>query len=426
MSTEIHIMTLDIQNEMDVMLAHRRAMQFAKYSGLSLPEQTRFATAVSEISRNSMEYAVNGSIKFSIGKIAENSFLSAVIKDEGKGISGLPEILNRNPESYRGRGLGIVFAKRLADDFRIASNAKGTTVQIKKHITAKTPVISNIVVQGWIKHLANEPVISAYEELKMRNLQLVELTEELRSNAEMVEKQMEDIKLLNERLSSSNERMKEFTYAISHDLKTPLSSLKLSSDYLEANPAGKDTPVYQGIVTRAIKRLDRTIHSLIEIIDVQDEEKHKIRDIDFNTLFLESLDEHKEMISNTQATLHSDFSNAPSITYIEGYLQSVFRNMLSNSLKYRDPDKPLEITVNTRKLPRRIILSFSDNGIGMDLEKIKDRLFVPFNRFSKQSEGKGIGLYLVKSMVENNGGSVSVESAIGKGTTFTFYLRPYS
>ena len=274
---------------MDVMLAHRRGMQFAKYSGLSLSEQTRFATAVSEICRNSLEYAMQGIIKFSIVQNNASNYLLAVIKDEGEGILNLPEILERNPQSYKGRGLGIVYARRLSDNFKITSTQKGTTVHIQKNIPVKSSMPSKVVIDGWIKHLEKEPVISAYEELKMRNMQLVELSEELKANAAMVEKQMVEIKKLNEQLSKSNERMKEFTYAISHDLKTPLSSLKLSSAYMENNPTATDILIYQGIVSRSVNRLDRTIQSLIEIIDLQNQDHHVIKELAFETLFSETI-----------------------------------------------------------------------------------------------------------------------------------------
>src|SRR6186713_3001936 len=237
---EIPIMSLDINNEMDIMLAHRRGLQFAKFSGISLSEQTRFATAVSEISRNCIEYAFNGMVQFSIVKNPDKCFLLAVIKDEGKGIHNLDEILERDTQNYRGRGLGIVYAKKLADHFRIVSSAKGTTVHVQKNIPGNAALLSNLVIQGWMKHLQNEPAISAYEELKLRNIQLVELTEELKANANMVEKQMEEIKKLNNRLSINNDRMRAFTYAISHDLKTPLTNLRISSDYMINNKGGED------------------------------------------------------------------------------------------------------------------------------------------------------------------------------------------
>ena len=418
-------MTLDVQNEMEVMLAHRRGMQFAKYSGLSLSEQTRFATAVSEICRNSLEYAIQGIITYSIVQNNASNYLLAVIKDEGKGISNLSEIMERDPQSYKGRGLGLVYARRLSDNFKITSTQKGTIVHIQKNIPAKTSMPSKLVIEGWIKHLEKEPVISAYEELKMRNMQLVELSEELKANAAMVEKQMVEIKKLNVQLSRSNERMKEFTYAISHDLKTPLSSLKISSAYMEKNSTATDIHIYHAIVSRSVNRLDKTIQSLIEIIDLQNENQQIIKKLAFETLLGESIEEYEQIINESGAKIETDFSTAPGITYIEGHLQSLFHNLLSNSLKYKDQKRKLKIRVATKIGSRKIILTFSDNGVGMDMDKVKDRLFVPFNRFSGQVEGKGIGLYLIKSMVESNGGSVAVDSKPGQGTTFTFSLIPY-
>jgi signal transduction histidine kinase len=423
---EIPIMSLDINNELDIMLAHRRGMQFAKFSGVSLSEQTRFATAVSEISRNCIEYAFNGHVHFSVVKETDKCFLLAVIKDEGKGIANVKEILERDTKHYRGRGLGIVYAKKLADDFRIVTNAKGTTVYVQKNIPANTSHINKLVVQGWVKHLREEPAISAYEELKMRNVHLVELTEELKTNANMVEKQMEEIKKLNIRLSTNNERMRAFTYAISHDLRTPLTNLKISSSYLVDNAdGGEDTPIFRGILTRSVNRLDKTIHSLIEILDVQNQEKHVIRQLDFTTLLSEVLEEFDPVVKASAASISSDFTKAQTIQYVEGFLQSLLRNLLSNSLKYKEPGRKLNIKITTKKIGDGVQLIFSDTASGMDLATIKDRLFAPFTRFSSVAEGKGIGLYLIKSMVESNGGSVVVESTPGKGTTFSFSLIPY-
>lgn len=423
---ETPIMALDINNEMDIMLAHRRGMQFAKFSGMSLSEQTRFATAVSEICRNCIEYAFKGHIQFSILKAADKHALSAVIKDEGKGIRDLEEVLARNTLHYKGRGLGIVYAKKLADEFSIVSNSKGTTVKLKKFIPARSAaLINNLVIQGWIKHLQNEPAISAYEELKMRNIQLVELTEELRANAATVETQMEEIKKLNERLYANNERMKAFTYAISHDLKTPLTNLKISSDYLIKTPEADDSEIFKGILGRSVSRLDKTIHSLIEVLDVQHKENHVARELNFSQLFTEIQEELESLVRDTNASIVADFSQSPTIRYVDAFLQSLLRNLLTNSLKYRDPDRPLTIQVSTKVKRHTIQLSFTDSAAGMDLNAIKDRLFAPFSRFSDRAQGKGIGLFLIKTMVENNGGSVTVDSTPGIGTSFCFTLVPY-
>ncbi len=423
---EIAIMSLELNNELDIMLAHRRGMQFANFSGMSLSEQTRFATAVSEISRNCIEFAFSGVVSFSVVKMGDRCYLQAIIKDEGKGIANLKEIMERDTLHYRGRGVGIVYAKKLADRFDIVSTSKGTAVQLQKNIPGNAALLNNVVIQGWVKHLKGEPAISAYDELKMRNIQLVELTEELRANAKMVENQMEEIRKLNQILSINNEKMKAFTYAISHDLKTPLTNLRISSDYVVNQPQEEDTVIYKGILTRAVNRLDRTIHSLIEVLDVQNQDKHVIRKLDFEDLFAESLEEFETAVKAPDVGILSDFSQGRHILYVEGFLQSLLRNLLSNAIKYRDPARPLRIEVMTRSEDDAVELIFKDTAAGMDLNTIKDRLFAPFTRFSNSGEGKGIGLYLIKSMVESNGGSVSVQSTPGKGTDFYIRLVPYA
>jgi signal transduction histidine kinase len=425
MDKELSIFTIHIQNEMDIMLAHRRGMQFAKFSGISLSEQTRFATSVSEICRNALEYAGEGIIHFLIRMKKEQATLIATVTDEGPGIKELNAILDRNPDTHRGRGLGIVYARRLADKFSVQTGSKGTSIIIEKNIPSKAVPASKLIIQGWLQHLEKEPVISAYEELKMRNIQLVELTEELQANAKMVEAQMEEIRLLNQQLHISNDRLKEFTYAISHDLKTPLSSLRMASDYLDEHPKGKETTIYRGILSRSVNRLDKTVRSLIEILDLHDKGRYVIKPLSFHTVFSEAKEEYQQFIEEASAMVEDNFTAAPGIEYIEGYLQSIFHNLLSNAIKYRDLSRKLVIKVSAVKKGNNTLLVFSDNGSGMDLAMIKERVFTPFARFSPNTEGKGIGLFLIKSMVQNNGGSVTIESRVGEGTTFRFLLVPY-
>ncbi|HUR66888.1 MAG TPA: sensor histidine kinase [Chitinophagaceae bacterium] len=425
MDKEIPIISFQIQNEMDIMLAHRRGMQFARFSGIGLSEQTRFATAISEICRNAFEYAGKGIIHFAVVLKKNKAALLATITDEGPGIRDLDKILDRNPELYRGRGLGLVYARRLGDQFGIQTGPKGTTIQIEKAIPLKTAPASKLVINGWLQHLEKEPVISAYEELKMRNIQLMELAEESRNQTRMVEAQNNEIRHLNEQLHQSNDRLKEFTYAISHDLKTPLSSLRMASDYLDEHPRGKETKIYKGILSRSVNRLDKTVRSLIEILDFQDTGRQVIKSLNFDEIFAEARDEYQQFIDEAEAHIDYNFNSIPGIDYVESYLQSLFHNLLSNALKYRDLSRQLIVKVSTATEGTNVLLIFSDNGTGMDLDMIKDRVFAPFARFSRQAEGKGIGLFLIKSMVENNGGSVTVESRLGEGTTFRFLLVPY-
>src|ERR1700744_6451913 len=175
------ITTLDITNEVDILLAHRRAMQITKFAGINISEQTRFATAISEMSRNALEFCKAGEITFSITLTGEKKYTcEATITDCGKGIKDIDDILKRDPQNYKGRGVGIVFSKKLVDIFKITSGVSGTKVTLGMKVPLKAKPINNLVIQGWINYIKNEPPLTAYEELKIRNINLMQLTEELK------------------------------------------------------------------------------------------------------------------------------------------------------------------------------------------------------------------------------------------------------
>jgi signal transduction histidine kinase len=108
---------------------------------------------------------------------------------------------------------------------------------------------------------------------------------------------------------------------------------------------------------------------------------------------------------------------------ISPYLESVLLNLLSNAIKYRDPHKPSYVSVTIERINGNLQIQVSDNGLGIDLEKFERTLFGLYKRFHTHVDGKGLGLYLVKSQVLAMRGQVSVSSKVGVGTTFTVLLE---
>jgi signal transduction histidine kinase len=121
-----------------------------------------------------------------------------------------------------------------------------------------------------------------------------------------------------------------------------------------------------------------------------------------------------------------NFTQAESITYIEAYLSSIMKNLLTNAVKYHASRRPLTIDIHTKKVDGVTLLTITDNGIGIDLIRNKDKVFKAFKRFTEQAHGTGVGLYIIKNIVEKNGGTIHVESQPDKGTTFKVYLQAYS
>lgn len=423
MKTEIT--KLAIENEMDIVLAYRRAMQVSKYSGINISEQTRFATAVSEICRNALEFCKGGLITYNVILVREGVYdLEALIADCGPGIKNLDVVLSRDPQKYTGKGRGIVFSKKLVDNFKIQSSAKGTTVTLLMHIPQNGVPINNLVIKGWANHIKNEPALSAYEELKIRNASLMELTDELKDEKLKTEKQLREINELNTRLQKTNSYLEEFTYTVSHDLKTPLTTLNLSLRFLEDAEDQEAKITYIEIITRAARRLERTVQGLVEILDVETRMQTLVQKINLDQFFEDIKDEFAPSIAGKDVHFTQNFF-VSELNYLAPYLNSIFTNIISNAIKYRRPNEPLYIEVCTRRKGGLVALTFKDNAEGIDLKKNGARMFTPFTRFNNEQEGKGIGLYIIKKMVEKNGGRIEVQSEPGKGTEFTVFLREY-
>lgn len=423
MKTEIT--RLEIENEMDIVLAHRRAMQIARFAGINISEQTRFATAIAEICRNALEFAGSGTIVYSIVLGRNNAYiLEALVSDKGPGIKELENILSRNLQTHTSKGRGIIFSKKLVDQFRIQTNTRGTNVTLGVHVPVNAAPVNNLIIQGWISHIKNEPALTAYEELKIRNAGLMQLTDELKLEQQKTEKQLNEIRELNEKLQKTNDYLEEFTYTVSHDLKTPLTTLNLSLHFLEQTEDPESKMTYIDLIGKAAKRFEKTIKGLIEILDVQTKNQKLVKKISLDELFEDARDGILATTAAKDITISPDFM-VSDVHYLAPYLNSIFSNLLGNAVKYRSPERPLEITVSSRRKGNAVALVFADNGEGIDLEKNGARLFTPFARFNSRQEGKGIGLYIIKKMIEKNGGRIEVESEKGKGTRFTIYLKEY-
>jgi two-component system CheB/CheR fusion protein len=150
-----------------------------------------------------------------------------------------------------------------------------------------------------------------------------------------------------------------------------------------------------------------------------------VKTIDFDSQLAMLLQEHADEIKSTGSVIESDFSAQATVRYVEAYLQSIIKNLLTNAIKYRKNNTNLHLQIRTESKDGFVLLTVADNGMGMNLKKYKQHLFKPFTRFTNKASGKGLGLHLIKSMVEKNGGKVLVESEPENGATFYVYLKEY-
>jgi signal transduction histidine kinase len=211
---------------------------------------------------------------------------------------------------------------------------------------------------------------------------------------------------------------------VAHNLRAPVARL-LGLSRIFRQTANTD-PIRDELIEKIEKSandFDLIIKDISLMLEVKKglrfsmENIHLFHEIQNSILFLdEEIKEVKARITLQVDKHHQVFAMRP-------YVKSIFTNLLSNSIKYRQLDKDLEIKISSAVMVDKIRITVSDNGLGIDLIQNKDKIFEPFKRFHTHREGRGLGLHLVKAEIEAMGGEIGVESALGKGTTFTIFLQ---
>ena len=176
-------------------------------------------------------------------------------------------------------------------------------------------------------------------------------------------------------------------------------------------------------MSKAIYMFDDIIKDLTTVLNVRDRTSIPKQDLLFYPVYEKALAQSEVLIDYCGAEISADFENAPSVNYNKAYLESIFSNLLTNAIKYRSNKRKLKVTIKTEESGNFIVLKFSDNGLGIDLELHKEKMFRLYQRFHEHAEGKGLGLFLIKSQLEALNGSIDIESKLDEGTTFILKFR---
>lgn len=164
--------------------------------------------------------------------------------------------------------------------------------------------------------------------------------------------------------------------------------------------------------------MDDVIKDLNTILRVKNEGNQSKEVVSLDQLVASITSSIQHLIQKDDVQVVTDFEAAPAFYTVRTYVHSIFYNFISNSIKYRHPDRSPCISISTARKEAAVVLRVKDNGIGMDLGNSKDQLFGLYKRYHTHVDGKGMGLFMVKSQVEMLGGKITVESEVGKGTEF--------
>jgi signal transduction histidine kinase/DNA-binding response OmpR family regulator len=440
------LLTVDIRQEADVVVARQRSRQLARLLGFEAQDQVRIATAISEMARNVYQYAGRGRIEFQLeGRTPPQLFVARVV-DQGPGIADVPLILSGRYRSQTGMGVGIVGARRLMDQLQIESApGQGTTVWLKKLLPASAPFLDGPRLAGVGDALAREGFQNPLAEVQHQNQELLRTLGELRSRQDelvRVNRELEDtnrgvvalyaeLDEKAEHLRRADEMKSRFLSNMSHEFRTPLNAILALSRLLEERTDGEltDEQAKQvGFIKKAAADLTELVNDLLDLAKVE-AGKIVVRPIEFDVrnLFgalrgmLRPL-----LVAESVSLVFEEPVDLPPLYADEAKVSQILRNFISNALKFTERGEirvsAAMVTAATDAGDERVVFTVSDTGIGIAPED-HERIFREFDqvegRLQSKFKGTGLGLSLSKRLAELLGGGITLVSALGAGSAFS-------
>jgi two-component system sensor histidine kinase/response regulator len=277
--------------------------------------------------------------------------------------------------------------------------------------------------------------VSVFTELYKKNHQLLaqeqklkainnELEERVKERTEELVKKNLELEGKNKELKKTNNDLDNFVYTASHDLKGPIANLEglisILHNKIEPNIDKQEAKLFD-LIQVSIAKFNNTIKDLTEITKVQKDLEAELEAVSFQEIIDDIKSDIQQLIAVSRVAIHEDFK-IPEIMYAKKNLRSILYNLLTNGIKYRSPERIPAINICTYEEEDYTVLSVQDNGLGLSPNQ-QSKLFNMFKRLHTHVEGSGIGLYIIKRIIENGGGKIEVESEVGKGTTFKVFFK---
>jgi len=225
-------------------------------------------------------------------------------------------------------------------------------------------------------------------------------------------------------LSDTNADLKQFTYITSHNLRAPITNLLTIAELLEessSNPQQNEQLI--GGLRKSTTHLNDTLNDLIKILLIKESKNIELQPVNFAEIFDKVKSSLRILLENSKANIITEFETCNEVIFSPSYMESIMLNLITNSIKYAAPNRSPVILITTKKIGNSISMIYSDNGIGMDMNQVRGRIFGLYQRFHNHPESKGIGLYLVHSQVTALGGTIQVNSTLNEGTTFQITFK---
>lgn len=269
--------------------------------------------------------------------------------------------------------------------------------------------------------IQNKQLYEAQKTIELQHAEIQQMNEQLRTD---VSKRTEELREANKHLLEQNNQLEQFAFIAAHNLRAPLTRIMGLANLIQISQTEEDKHIALEKLLSSTHDLDFVIRDLNTILNIR-RQTSNLSEVNLR----ETLERVKRFlekeIEETHAVITNNFEDAGNVYAVGPYVESILYNLLSNAIKYRAPERMPFILLETTSVEDYICLSVTDNGLGIDLSKHKQNVFSLYKRFHLHMEGRGLGLYLVRTQIEAMGGKIDIQSQPGEGTTFLVYFKRF-
>ncbi len=215
-----------------------------------------------------------------------------------------------------------------------------------------------------------------------------------------------------------NQSLLNFAHIVSHNLRSHSTNMSMLIDFLMKESNIDEIDKIKDMLQSASSGLTETVSHLNEVVQVRTSTLEKMKPVNLHKSIYDTLRNLEAQIIELNASLKINVKKEHFVNVVPAYLDSILLNLFTNAMKYSSPKRKLDITVTSIEKNGKIVVHFTDNGLGLDLERYGSRVFGMFKTFHNHKDAKGIGLFITKNQIEAMRGKIDIESSVDVGTTF--------
>lgn len=391
----IKVVNISLENEMDLVLAHKRSMKVAESLGLTLATQTTFATAVSEIARTVIEHTHEGQLEIGLEQNKQRYGLLAFIR-YGKSIR------------FTNEDAGFYYAQKLVPEFRLVEGEEFNTIEMKIGIP-RSLKLDAAKIRGLQKYFQDDPPLNAYEEIKQRNHKLSEI-------ANIREEELKQSRLIDEKKT-------EFMSIASHEIKTPITIIKAYTQ-IAKGLSDQGSEQMRQLISKVDQQTSKLLFLVQQLLDISKVEngslQYNMEEVSLNPFITSMIEILQHILPHHEISAVLPENVIVKIDKIR--MEQVFSNLIGNAAKYSP--KNTRIYIECKNEEEFVTIGVIDQGIGMSKSSISS-IFEKFYRDKdvvNTHSGLGMGLYISSKIITDHGGKIWAESTEGKGSKFFFTI----